>query len=245
MKLRLLSDLHLEFDAGYKNLQKTLKELDFSKECDIIVLAGDICSSSQLEKVLSYISQETDADILYVPGNHEYYGSTIKETNAAIKRVEQNNNNFIALLNEVYEYKGFRFIGGTGWYDINHPSFFGVFANWSDKYYIGQINPFEESQKFTDFLNKNMASGDIVISHMLPSYSTVSNKWKGEKTNCVFVNPQDKLILEVKPKLWLHGHTHDSICDKIGKTEVHCNPRGYYPNAINPDFDMNFEVELW
>jgi hypothetical protein len=30
----------------------------------------------------------------------------------------------------------------------------------------------------------------------------------------------------------------------IGDCRVVCNPRGYYPMEINPNFDPNFEIEI-
>jgi hypothetical protein len=45
-------------------------------------------------------------------------------------------------------------------------------------------------------------------------------------------------------KYFSHGHTHSSFRYKIGECRVVCNPRGYFPMEINPNFDPNFEIEI-
>ena len=36
--------------------------------------------------------------------------------------------------------------------------------------------------------------------------------------------------------LWIHGHMHESFNYEVYGTRVVCNPRGYAPEALNPDF---------
>jgi len=44
--------------------------------------------------------------------------------------------------------------------------------------------------------------------------------------------------------LWVHGHMHDSFDYEIYDTRVACNPRGYAPKTINPEFKPDFVVEI-
>ena len=44
-------------------------------------------------------------------------------------------------------------------------------------------------------------------------------------------------------KYWSHGHTHESMDYMIGDCRVVCNPKGYHPTEVNPDFDPNFAVD--
>jgi Icc-related predicted phosphoesterase len=44
--------------------------------------------------------------------------------------------------------------------------------------------------------------------------------------------------------LWVHGHIHDSMDYNVKGTRVICNPRGYAPKELNPDFQDSFIVEL-
>jgi hypothetical protein len=44
--------------------------------------------------------------------------------------------------------------------------------------------------------------------------------------------------------LWIHGHIHDAFDYEIYGTRVVCNPRGYAPNALTPEFRPDFIVEI-
>jgi len=44
--------------------------------------------------------------------------------------------------------------------------------------------------------------------------------------------------------LWVHGHMHESFDYEIYGTRVVCNPRGYEPEALNPDFRPDWIMEL-
>jgi hypothetical protein len=68
MKMRVLSDLHLEFQDWNPP----------DVEADVIVLAGDIHSGSR--GVEWARRQFPLTPILYVPGNHEFYGRDVQET---------------------------------------------------------------------------------------------------------------------------------------------------------------------
>ena len=43
--------------------------------------------------------------------------------------------------------------------------------------------------------------------------------------------------------LWIHGHKHESFDYEVNGTRVVCNPRGYAPNALNPDFRPDWVVK--
>ena len=44
--------------------------------------------------------------------------------------------------------------------------------------------------------------------------------------------------------LWVHGHMHESFDYEVYGTRVVCNPRGYAPNALNPDFRSDWVVDI-
>jgi len=52
----------------------------------------------------------------------------------------------------------------------------------------------------------------------------------------------DDFILEHQPRLWIHGHTHESFDYKIGKTRVVCNPRGYASTEKNKGFRPDYTL---
>ena len=47
-----------------------------------------------------------------------------------------------------------------------------------------------------------------------------------------------------QPALWVHGHMHESYDYEVYGTRVVCNPRGYAPDALNPDFWPDLVVDI-
>jgi Icc-related predicted phosphoesterase len=104
---------------------------------------------------------------------------------------------------------------------------------------------YEENAKAVQFLKDNMREGDIVVTHFLPTQQSVHRKFGASLNNCWFVHDIEPLIVERKPALWIHGHTHESMDYRIGSTRVVCNPFGYVTEGeLNESFDENFTVEV-
>jgi predicted phosphodiesterase len=74
MRIRVLSDLHLEFQRWSPP----------PVSADVVILAGDIHSGTQ---GLHWARQSfPDSEIVYVPGNHEFYGTQMQATLATLRR---------------------------------------------------------------------------------------------------------------------------------------------------------------
>jgi predicted phosphodiesterase len=73
MRIRVLSDLHLEFRNWHPP----------QVEADVVVLAGDI----QVGAGGPHWARREfpDTPIIYVPGNHEYYGGKLQDVLAALR----------------------------------------------------------------------------------------------------------------------------------------------------------------
>jgi predicted phosphodiesterase len=84
----------------------------------------------------------------------------------------------------------------------------------------------------------------IVMTHHAPSRSSVPKNWWGDPINAAYASDLDALIEETRPHLWVHGHIHSSADYRIGATRVVCNPRGYFPSQLNPDFDPALVIVL-
>jgi len=80
MKIQILSDLHLEFEEYHY--------LDC--DCDVVVLAGDIHTKGLGVKwALEHIK---DKPVIYVLGNHEFYGKTYPKHIYQLKELAENTN---------------------------------------------------------------------------------------------------------------------------------------------------------
>lgn len=84
----------------------------------------------------------------------------------------------------------------------------------------------------------------IVMTHHAPSFQSVAPQFRGDLLTAAYASAREDLIERFQPALWAHGHTHVSFDYRIGRTRVICNPRGYAPHELNPDFDPELAVEI-
>ena len=89
-------------------------------DADVIVLAGDIGVGLEGICWAASLLQETKADIIYICGNHEFYGHEIHQLHAEIKAfVASNSEGRLHFLDdEQVVIDGVRFLGSTLWTDL-------------------------------------------------------------------------------------------------------------------------------
>ncbi len=233
MKIQLWSDLHLELtkDWGGRFLDTHYPA------AETLVLAGDITSAvyrEPLDLVFASTSMRWK-HVVYVPGNHEFYKTSLTDGWANIKAAAHSYPNLHVLDNEGVTLDGVRFFGGTGWYPeiSQHPmapyevDYDALRRCMSDFRLIREFEPavYMSRKRLADALYSADENPDVVITHHLPHEACVQPKYKGDPFNCFFVSDLD--VETVAPKLWLHGHTHSSVDVTIGATRVLANPHGY------------------
>lgn len=102
-----------------------------------------------------------------------------------------------------------------------------------------QTRSFLESE-----LNKPFDGITIVMTHHAPSLNSIRSDFAVDPLAANYVSDLEKLISEWQPALWAHGHLHTSSDYRIGGTRVLCNPRGYHPFELNPEFDPELVVDI-
>jgi len=250
MKLSILSDLHLECSQ--------FEAIDVG--ADIIVLAGDIWKGA---RGIGW-ARETfkGKEIVYVPGNHEFYGAQRAEVLAAM-RVAARECGVHLLDNDEVVIAGVRFLGATLWTDFAlHGAESKPWAMNEGSRYLNDFRVIQEGLAghfspahsivlheaalgwLTAKLEESFAGKTVVVTHHLPSMLSVAERYKDSLLSACFASNLDHLL--GKMDLWVHGHTHDNF-DYVEKgTRVICNPRGYvnYGSAENYDFDPKRVVEI-
>ena len=78
MKIAFCSDLHL--DHAEKPIKVALAKQIKNSDCDIVVVAGDIAQINHLENELAYFTRRCEKICYIVAGNHEYYTSSMYDT---------------------------------------------------------------------------------------------------------------------------------------------------------------------
>lgn len=239
-----MSDIHVEFeqDGGAGFIQSLDPDI-----ADVLVIAGDLGNAVTEPNALRAICRKyAPKPVMFVQGNHSFYGSTLTTVTSEMITVESECSNLTwlnghgTLNGPSREILGRRFVGCTLWY-TNPPH-----RNWSDFTAI-KGRPWTwipiAARADVKYLTSNMREGDIVITHMLPSYQCVSKRWVDNDCNGFFVNDITDLIIERKPALFCFGHTHDNIDVKIGDTRLVCSPRGY-PERQDHQFNPHFVIEI-
>lgn len=230
MKIQILSDIHAEFhpDCAFR----WFSQLPIVG--DVLVIAGDLGTGDLAEKILGFLCPEINpVPVVYVPGNHEYYQTSFREFDTRIKTLKFKN---LHVLNNA----SFGNIHGTTLWFPNHPrntlfekylTDFSLIHNFRNEVY-------ERNEQAVRYL-EDIQEGDIVVTHHCPTFFSVPEQYVGNETNRFFVSPLETLILEKKPKVWIHGHTHTSFEYTVGETTVVCNPYGYHGT---PDQNKNFDA---
>ena len=226
----------------------------------MVVLAGDI---ARPREAIAWASGFA-IPVLYVPGNHEFYGGGIADTIAELKRLSTGTR-IRVLDNDEALIDGVRFLGTTLWTDF---MLFGEgekrqaatqeaqrFMRDFSSIRIGEalFTPEASAALFTRdaaWLESKLAERHcgptVVITHHAPSRQSIHPRFAGSLLNACFVSDAERLIDGSRARLWIHGHTHDSFDYVVNGTRVLCNARGYAKNGVNenPLFDANLIAEI-
>ena len=253
MRIRLLSDLHHEWMNSKEEKAQTY--FQYNGE-DVLVLAGDIGgSSSMVYDTIQHFKHIGFPEVVYVAGNHEYYGTDIRTFNAtmAAKAMRDDTTHFLnpgsVVIGDV------TFIGGTLWTNFRNDMMlaFDAQRGISDFSMIRGFLPshcihmFERDSHYIKHMYESRKTEKVVIvTHFLPAIQCISERYRGPENtlNGYFANALDDWIYELDNTTWLFGHTHDSIDVTIGTTRCVSNPFGYWANSINQDFKDNFVIEV-
>jgi predicted phosphodiesterase len=238
MKIRLLSDLHTEFRLPYK----THLMSEYRGE-DVLVLAGDIASgASNTADVIQHFLDQGFPRVVYVPGNHEYYGSTLKHFDDKLLDFCERTRNAHFLRPGTVTIDGVMFTGATLWTNFaDNPISQSVCGRMINDF--RQIKNFKTRDaydlyyKHLEYIQQSYEQrGDkpvVIVTHFLPARECIAPRWQGtELINDYFANDLGSMIADMQNTTWLFGHTHDAVDLTLGNTRLVCNPHGYY-NALN------------
>lgn len=264
MKFKLCSDLHLEFYR--KRIRTGLIKQQPEWEppvCDddrdtVLLLPGDIDVGRHAKDWLTKMCDRFHV-VVYVAGNHEFYGNEINDIRN-YWRYEKMPSNFTYLDDNTCYVGDVRIIGGTLWTYVTDPvarwrgpkvmSDYNVIrikdclgkepklnVGHTDKLHLATRNYIEE------VLNQTWPGKTIVMTHHLPHPLCVHKQWKNAITNEFFMTNLDHVIEKHDIDFWVHGHTHNNVDVEVHGTRILCNPMGYHGIQLNQEFneDLTFE----
>ena len=246
MRASLFSDLHVEHSGG--EIAKLIPTIGKVTKAEVALLAGDIisfgCDKHYIRDTFDYFSDSYE-QVIYVPGNHEHYGSSPVEVLEGTQEVESWFPNIKVLRNEVFEYQGQRFFGGTMWFTDKNPMWTVYQFGLNDFRCIRDFIPwvFDTNRNFIESFQQ-VQEGDVILTHHLPSRLSVPERLKGDALNLFYVTDCEAEIEVQKPKMWLHGHTHSQNDYQLYDTRIVSNPLGYPGEESNHHFRSHLVLDI-
>jgi predicted phosphodiesterase len=259
MLLWVLSDLHVELTRGW-DLPPPAARPRF----DVMIVAGDLIP--RMERGVRWLQERVpDEHVLYVPGNHEFYGADIDRTVEKARQAAAGTNVRI-LQNDAELIGGVLFAGATLWTDFE---LFGnreyATARASDvmndyrkirkNSYAERLRPadtvarhFESREFIARTIGATDARRKVVVSHHGCVREAIRTGMEGDIISSAYVSDCRELLAGVD--LWIYGHTHEHRDFTIRSTRIVSNAKGYgpWPSAQatldNWKFDPNYIVEI-
>lgn len=249
MKIRYLSDLHLEWEAPPADFRPSVGE-------DLVVLAGDIhVDRAGIEWALKTF---TDVPVLYVLGNHEFYGSDFGRVLGDARAMCAGTNVHL-LENDAIDIGGIRFLGCTLWTDFAlcgaetiAEAMREAKRNMAD-YMLVRTNGFTLWPGFTAdrcaeskaWLSAQIDASPlpvVVVTHHAPTYDTFNGNFERDLMSANFHNDWPEMV-RPPVKLWIHGHHHWCITHVHNGIPIVSNQRGYPYEGV-PGFEWDRLVEV-
>jgi len=248
MRIHILSDLHLEF-APFR-----LGDVN----ADVIVLAGDVHTGKN--GIRWILNSFPKIPVIYVLGNHEFYGQKIPKLISEIKEAARGTNVYV-MENDSVEIGNIVFLGTTLWtvfrlYGDPVLSEVAAQTGMADFRKI-RVTPSYRRFRPTDarrFHNHSLewlgqqiekARGRkvVVITHHAPSSQSLPLSFRNDPLNPAYASNLEPFITESGIILWIHGHIHLRVDFTIGDTRIVANPRGY-PSEPHTGFDPSFVIKV-
>jgi predicted phosphodiesterase len=261
MKIRPISDLHSEH--GFFSFT-------YAGE-DVMVLGGDLGNYTNYMSTAKSMAVGFDIPVIVLAGNHEFYSdptdtytwtNTLDDLKAAVDHTDRLVKGDVTFFEDSCAvYDGVRFIGATLWTDMK---LFG--DDWlvalqvektlndyhcirtNDGNHIFAQDTIDRHNISLAYITKKLSEPfdgkTVVVTHHAPSWLSIHEDYRLDKTSAAYASRLENLILDYNPELWTHGHTHESCDYTIGNTRVVCNPFGYMGSRVNPNFNPNLLVQI-
>lgn len=242
MRLRVISDVHLEFAP----LQLAVAD------ADVVIAAGDIGVGAE---GLSWLAG-LGCPVIYVAGNHEFWGEDIERLpEEMLRRSRGTSVHFLE--NRVIAIGDVRFLGCTLWTDFDR----------ADRHVMSEVRAIMNDYRRIRLRGRPLAPEDllhvhqrsrqwleeslrephdgrtVVVTHHAPSFRSCYDRDVGV-TRFAYCNAMDDLFERYPVDLWVHGHIHRCCDYNAGGARVVCNPRGYVPYKRVADFEPGKIVTL-
>src|SRR5262245_13108491 len=224
MRIRLLSDLHLEL-APFEPPPA---------DADLVILAGDIHNGAA---GIEWARRHFAGPVIYVAGNHEPYDGEFHATQAALRAAAAAHDvTFLDCREHAIE--GVRFLGCTLWTDyalqgeearcLTLDKYAAWLADyrairWGERLFVAEDSialHATERAWLAGRLGAPFPGPTVVVTHHAPHPGSVAPQYAGHPLNPAFVTNLEHLM--GRARLWIHGHTHRACDYAVRGTRVLC-----------------------
>lgn len=256
MKIYYASDLHSEY---FQDVEIP----EVAEHPEIIVLAGDIGVADQAQDYVATIAATfPTTDIVWVAGNHEFYGVEIDRQLHQYRCFAAANPRIHFLENEAIQLYGITFLGCTLWTDFsvlgeeNRLRCIDNSRRLADFFYILTHNgkfcakdAIERFQYSYSWLHLQLTNHDpaktVVVTHFPPCREARHGEIDEDFLAAYFQANARTLIEQHQPRYWIYGHNHWSDRFTIGQTQLVSNQLGYAKElSVRQRFDLHAFIEI-
>lgn len=210
-------------------------------ERDLLLVAGDLAEGT---RAFDWLREQAEfSPVVFLAGNHEYYGYDIDEMDKIYTEFSDSHPNIHFLQCGVYEQEGVRIAGCTLWTDFTDVDGYHrrhverSMTDFSGAIRMGDKRFTTDMSAMINMKHRNwllqQTDIDIVVTHHAPSDQSITDYWKenGALLNPGFAGNSEDIMDALSPTYWIHGHMHSFLRywheGKVDGIQVLCNPRGY------------------
>lgn len=221
-------------------------------QLDLFILAGDVDKGKAAIRYAAETARFLSCPVVFVPGNHEYYGLDMVSTLADM-RAEAEASPGVTLLDRdrlalSIEGQQVVVLGCTLWTDYEVNGYAEGYDSDMERArsmlndhrlinFGGRLFDPEDARKMHQMARvwlaseipsaKATADKVFVVTHHAPSIKGVAQQFRHSSLSAAFVSDLTAEIKAWAPDLWVFGHTHHSTRFRIGHTRLFAAQRGY------------------
>lgn len=243
VRMRIWSDLHLEMRRN----SAALLPLPPVTDADVAILAGDIANGADGVRWAAATFPHTP--VVYVLGNHEFYGGDIDATLDACRRASAGTAVRVLERDAWDIVPGVRILGATLWTDLDLWGEFGSRTSASEAMRMNDFHLITHAgRRFTPeaaidlhdatrtWLHAELARATIdevrtiVVTHHAPHVMCLGPIFVSTRDGlspCFASDLSELMVGPMPPFAWVSGHTHANYVGQVGETRLVSNQAGY------------------
>lgn len=259
MRIWQINDLHLTLD-------QVRSDTKFGEipEADLAVVVGDV--SDHVDENLEWCARNIlpYMPTVYVPGNHDLYQRCINGCTDDI-RANAARLGLVYLDRDTAVVNGIRLTGGLLWSNyelwtsdvederqrqieerlaasVRKSDYERIYSDKSTGRYMtpweSRARHIETIDYISDVLDTPFDGETVVVTHFPPHPGSMQKEYMGDCEQPRYLSDHSSLIEGRQPAAWLHGHTHQAVSYRVGRTLVANNPRGYEHESTGFDWQL-------